>query len=224
MLRSGGLPASRRIRSPAPTEVPTSTFARPRCRRRQRHDPRTLTVKPFDVPARPASSRERPVVYVTLGTVFNDPQTFRLLLDALEPVECDVVMTIGRNRSVSELGRIPANATVVPYIPQAEILAECDAVVAHGGSGSFLAALAFGLPLVVLPQGADQFDNGRACAELGVAEMILPPEQTVESVRQAVGAVLADERYAVAARSIAAEISAMPSAAQTAGELARSGA
>ena len=133
-------------------------------------------------------------------------------------------MTIGRNRSVSELGRIPANATVVPYIPQAEILAECDAVVAHGGSGSFLAALAFGLPLVVLPQGADQFDNGRACAELGVAEMILPPELTVESVRQAVGAVLADERYAVAARSIAAEIAAMPSAAQTADDLARSGA
>ena len=37
------------------------------------------------------------------------------------------------------------------YIPQHEFLPWCDAVVAHGGSGTVLGALAHGLPLLVVP-------------------------------------------------------------------------
>src|SRR4051794_31964425 len=153
----------------------------------------THALRPVDAPEQAARAGDRPVVYATLGTVFNDLAIFRLLLDALETIDCDVVMTIGRNRSASDLAPIPRNATVSSYIPQAEILEACDAVIAHGGSGSLLAALAYGRPLVLLPQGADQFDNAGACATLGLAEVILPAEITVDRVRDAVDAVLTNQ-------------------------------
>ena len=41
---------------------------------------------------------ERPLVYVTLGTIFNDLSVFRVLLDALADADCNVVATIGRRR------------------------------------------------------------------------------------------------------------------------------
>jgi UDP:flavonoid glycosyltransferase YjiC (YdhE family) len=39
-------------------------------------------------------------------------------------------------------------------------------VVSHGGGGTILAALSRGLPLVRLPQGADQFHNAEPVAEV----------------------------------------------------------
>lgn len=181
---------------------------------------RSHRLRPADAAKPDGAVRDRPRVYATLGTAFNDLATFRLLLDALSEVGCDAVMTIGRNHSPDDLEPIPANATVSQYIPQAEILVDCDAVVAHAGSGSVLAALAHGCPLVLLPRGADQFDNAQVCAEAGVAKTILPADLSTAAVRDAVEQVLSDNTYAETARAVAAEIAAMPSAASVAEELA----
>jgi MGT family glycosyltransferase len=164
-------------------------------------------------------ARKRPLVYATLGTRYNDPGVFRVLLDALGMVDCDAVMTIGRDRSPDDLEPIAENVTVAQYIPQDGVLADCDAVASHGGSGSFLAALAYGRPLVLLPQGADQLDNAAACASLGVAEVVLPPEQGPDRVRRAVELVLHEPAYTAAAKRIAGEIAAMPPPAVVADEL-----
>jgi len=164
--------------------------------------------------------RDRPLVYATLGTTFNAAETFRTLLDAFDAIDCDVLMTIGRDREPADLEPIPANVRIERYVPQAEILPNCDAVVAHAGSGSVLAALAHGLPLVLVPQGADQFANADACMAAGVAEAIDPSELTVGRLRETLQRVIGDAAYGAAARSVAAEIAAMPSAASVADEIA----
>jgi UDP-N-acetylglucosamine transferase subunit ALG13 len=181
---------------------------------------RTYRLRPVEAGAPLEAIRERPLLYATLGTAFNDLGTFRLLLDAFGSLDCDVVMTIGRNQSPRDLEPIPRNAQVAQYIPQDEILIDCDAVVAHAGSGSVLSALAHGRPLVLLPRGADQFDNAVACSDMGVAETIMPTEISPERVRSAVDRVLTEASYAEAARSVAADICAMPSAASVADDLA----
>lgn len=180
----------------------------------------TFALRPVDAAAGSPHERDRPTVYATLGTIFNDMQTFRLLLDALATIHCDAVLTIGRDRSAAELAPIPSNVTVLSYLPQAEILDRCDAVIAHGGSGSMLAALAYGRPLVLLPQGADQFDNAHACAALGTAEVILPQELAVDRLGDAITAVLNEPGYADVARSLAGEIAGMPSPATVADQIA----
>ena len=68
--------------------------------------------------------------------------------------------------------------------------------------------------MVLLPQGADQFDNAQQCRELGVARMLLPAELTPEATASSVLAVLEDASYCDRARALAAEIAAMPSAAE----------
>jgi UDP:flavonoid glycosyltransferase YjiC (YdhE family) len=93
-------------------------------------------------------------------------------------------------------------------------------VVCHAGTGTTLAGLVAGLPLVLLPQGADQFDNARACQRAGAAEVLLPEEVTPDAVREAVRRVLPeDSSYRRAVRALAAEIAEMPSAADVATEL-----
>ena len=45
-------------------------------------------------------------------------------------------------------------------------------MVSHGGSGSVIDALAHGLPMVLIPLGADQPLNAARCEALGVARVL----------------------------------------------------
>jgi UDP:flavonoid glycosyltransferase YjiC (YdhE family) len=169
-------------------------------------------------------SQARPPVYVTLGTIFNRAERFRALLDAFAEVDCDVLVTVGRAIDPAVLRPLPANARVERYVPQAEILPAASVAVGHGGSGSTLGALAHGLPLLLLPEGADQFENAFACAEAGAAIVLLPDEVTAPSLREALRRLLAEPQFAEAAARIAAEIAALPGPQEAAAALFAAGA
>lgn len=158
-----------------------------------------------------AALSDRPTVYVTLGTVFNDPKLFRILLDGVANVSCNAVATVGKNVDPSALGSIPANTRVERYVPQALLLPYCAATIGHGGSGSTLAALAHGVPLLLVPQAADQFENAAHCAAIGVGRVLMPDELTAGAVQAALVAVLEKPSYRERAHNLAAEIAAMPS-------------
>jgi UDP:flavonoid glycosyltransferase YjiC (YdhE family) len=164
----------------------------------------------------------RPVVYVSFGTapLFNQPAKFGPLLAGLASEELGVVVTVSELHDPAALGELPPTVHAEQWLPLAPLLPRCDAVICHGGTGTTLAALVAGLPLVLVPQGADQFDNARACERAGAARVLNPGEVTPHAVHGAVRAVLTDgspER--AAAQAIAGEIAAMPSAAQVAREL-----
>ena len=159
----------------------------------------------------------RPLVYATMGTVFNRPASFAPLVDGLASAGVGALLTVGRNVDPSELGDVPPAIRVEQFVPQGQVLASCAAVVSHGGSGTVLGTLAAGLPLVLLPQGADQFENAVRCERAGAAVVLAPDEVTGDAVAAAVRLVLSEPAYAEAARVIAAEFAAMGTAEEAAG-------
>ena len=165
---------------------------------------------PAETPAWLSSLPDRPTVYVTLGTIFNAVDRFRPLLSALGGLECNVIVTIGRDNDPADLAPIPANTIVERFIPQDLLLPHVDVMVGHGGSGSMLAAFAAGIPQLMLPAGADQFNNADACDRLGLARVLLPDEVSPEAVRDQVAVLLSDESYQQRARTLAEEIARMP--------------
>jgi UDP:flavonoid glycosyltransferase YjiC (YdhE family) len=183
---------------------------------------------PFDtltgdeLPPWVASLADRPTVYVTLGTIFNSaPGLFETLLDGLREEPFNVIVTVGPDRDPDELGTQPPNVRIERYIPQSLLFPHCDAVVCHGGSGTVLAALASGLPLLVIPQGANQFWNAHRCAELGLGTFLDEAELTPEAVRRRVRTLLEEPGYRQAAGRLRDEIAAMPSPAEAVPELER---
>jgi MGT family glycosyltransferase len=148
----------------------------------------------------------RPLVYATLGTVFNTPASFRPLLDALGEAEVGALVTVGRDVDPTELGAVPPNVRVERFVPQAQVLPAASVVISHGGSGTLLGTLAAGVPLVLVPQGANQFENAMRCERIGVAANVAPGEP----IAPALAAVLAEPRYSEAAQRVRAEIEQMP--------------
>lgn len=96
------------------------------------------------------------------------------------------------------------------FIPQTLLLPHCDAVLNQGGT-AILDILGHGLPILVLPQGANQFHNAEACVHAGVGRRLLPDEVSAEAVRADVRLLLDDASYRRAAEAVAAELAAMPS-------------
>jgi hypothetical protein len=158
---------------------------------------------------------EPPLVYVTMGTVHNDPALFRPLLDALDG-QVSAVVTLGRGGDPAAMGPVSPRVRIEPFVPQAGVLPSCSAVVCHGGSGTTLGALAHGVPLVLVPQGADQFDNAARCLAAGVAVIIGQHELNAETVRNALRKVLDEPSFAAAAARVAAEIDEMGTPAEVA--------
>jgi hypothetical protein len=167
-----------------------------------------------------AELADRPLVYVTFGTVFNDLRLIGPVIEAMGALPVRAVVTLGPHGDPSRLPAVPDNVHVARYIPQGALLPHCSAVVSHAGSGTFLAALATGLPQVCLPQGADQFLNATACARAGAGISLAPDAVTPGSVRDAVTRVLSEPAFRAAAERVAADLAAMPSPAEVAGVLA----
>jgi UDP:flavonoid glycosyltransferase YjiC (YdhE family) len=171
---------------------------------------------------------DAPLVYVTFGTVLGHmtiaADVYRAALRAAEGLDARVLLTVGRRFDPAELGPVPANVHVEAWIDQTEVLDRADLVVCHGGSGTVLGTLAAGVPMVVVPLFADQFENARRIAAVGAGGTVEPEPRTTGSRRtpigegdapriaEAVTAVLAASSYRRQARRLATEIAAAPTA------------
>jgi UDP:flavonoid glycosyltransferase YjiC (YdhE family) len=153
-----------------------------------------------------------PVVYLTLGTIFNQESgdLFERALAGLRELPGRVLVTVGREIEPQSLGPQPSNVVVRSYVPQSQLLPRCNLVVSHGGSGSVLGALSHGLPMVLLPMGADQTLNAARAHQLQVAEVLDPVGATPAAVKAAATRVMADPAYLRNAQQIQGEISALP--------------
>lgn len=153
-----------------------------------------------------------PTVYFTLGTIYNmeSGDLFHRVLTGVRDLPVNLVVTVGRDLDPEEFGPQPANVHIERYVPQAGLLPHCRLVISHGGSGSVIGALAHGLPMVVIPMGADQPLNAARCEMLGVAHVLDAVAATPHMVREAVSRVLQDSIYRQTAERIRDEIAALP--------------
>ena len=154
----------------------------------------------------------RPTVYVTMGTIFNEQVAiFRTILDGLRDEPFNVIVTVGGAGDPANLGPQPEHVRVERYIPQSQLLPHCDLFISHAGSGAMLGALTAGVPMLAIPQGADQFMNAQVIARAGVGVRLLPSELDPIAVRDAIRRLIDDGRFATAAREQRVAIAAMPS-------------
>ncbi|MFF2042956.1 nucleotide disphospho-sugar-binding domain-containing protein [Kitasatospora sp. NPDC058170] len=163
------------------------------------------------VPADLLHRGTRPRVAVTLGTVLTQMDGVRAivrLIEAAASVDAEFLLAVG-DADLTPLGTLPANVRPLPWVPLAELLGTCDALIHHGGAGTMLTALQAGLPQLLLPQGADHFVNADALTTAGSAL-----QATSDAVDSALlTRLFTDPALRTAATRLQAENAALPSPA-----------
>ncbi|MGW3351904.1 macrolide family glycosyltransferase [Nonomuraea rubra] len=118
-------------------------------------------------PSFPADRLRAPVLYAALGTVFNaGPQLLRNLVVALAPLGGTVVIATGETNPAA-LDPLPDNVIARRFVPQTEVLERAALFVTHGGMNSVNEAMYAGVPMLLIPQGADQPLVARRVVQLG---------------------------------------------------------
>jgi MGT family glycosyltransferase len=135
---------------------------------------------------------------------------FRSVIYGLQNLDIDVLITIGFGKEPSTIGPLPENTHVENYVPQTLLLPYCSTVICHGGPGTILHSLAHGLPLLILPQGADQYVLGERVLKVGVGLRLVPADVNPESVRSSALALLEETIYKAGASRLQREIEEMP--------------
>lgn len=161
-----------------------------------------------------------PRLLVTFGTIFGSPAVLSPLVRELAATGASLRVTTGITASPADFDVDHDAVTFEGFQPYEELLRDIDVVVAHGGAGTNLGALTAGLPLVLVPQGADQVGQAGRAAAAGAAIVIPGPEYGPRAVADAVTDVLTQPGYRAGARRVAEQIAAMPSPDDVAARLA----
>lgn len=184
-----------------------------------------LQIRPEAVPIGQATSpwkgaQRRPFVYLTMGTTLERERVLRSALAGLSGLGGTVVATLGSAVRVAALDDGRPDVRLFDFVPDGVVLPEADLVVCHGGWSTVAAALAHGLPLVLLPVGSDQPWNAERCRAVGVGQVLSRADHTPEAIRHTAAAVLGNPIHRRAASRLQAQIAAMPTATEVVPALA----
>ncbi len=156
---------------------------------------------------RPASAEiektAEKLVYISMGTVNNDMlPLYKRCIAAFADAPYQVILSVGNLVAREDFGALPENVTVVPHVDQIAVLQKADVFLSHCGMNSVSESLYFGVPLVMLPQTAEQRGVAERVHQLGAGLKLARTDAS--SIRAAVDAVLLDDAYRRSADAIAA--------------------
>ena len=141
------------------------------------------------------------LVYISMGTVNNDLlPLYRACVGAFRDGKHQVILSAGEQVDLAALGALPENVAVYPRVDQIAVLEKADVFVSHCGMNSASESLYFGVPLVLLPQTAEQGGVAERVFQLGAG--IRPAAQDASGIRAAVERVLTDRNYRESAERI----------------------
>jgi MGT family glycosyltransferase len=148
----------------------------------------------------PEKNPERPLVYISMGTVINDrPDFYHKCIDALKNQDVDVIISCGKTVSIDSLGALPENVSVRPYVDQLDVLSRAGVFITHCGMNSVSESLYMATPMVLYPQTNEQEAVARRAAEIGAGAPL--KDDSVQGIQDAVLHILRTPAYSEAAKA-----------------------
>jgi MGT family glycosyltransferase len=160
-----------------------------------------------------------PLVLVSFSTMpeQGSVQKFQNAIDALSALPVRGVVTVGDSIDPAAL-RSSDNVAVFATADHDDLMGRASAIVTHGGHGTFMRALKYGLPMVVIPGlGGDQPVNAATAEDWGIGRA-LPAQATAEMMQVSVKEILASPSYAASARALSQRLRRIDGAANAADE------
>lgn len=157
----------------------------------------------------PEHSTRKKIVVVAQGTVVKDHGFLvNPTIEALAHRD-DILVAVILCQRGAELTSIPPNVRVVDHLPYDALLPYADLFVSSSGYGGLTHAVCNGVPVVQVGDTEDKMDIGRRIEYARLGKYVRPV--TVDSLRQAVDAVLTDNAYRVRASQLKDESDVMGS-------------
>jgi MGT family glycosyltransferase len=162
----------------------------------------------------------RRLIYVSLGTLNNDNVPFfKTCIKAFADSENFVIMTTGKRIAPESFGALPENTAIYDWVPQVEILKRASLFISHGGLNSIHDSLYLGVPILLVPQQAEQTINAMRVVELGAGLMLKKSQITAKTMRDTAARLLRESDFKTQAKQIGETFREAGGAARAADEV-----
>lgn len=143
--------------------------------------------------------QERPLVYISFGTVINErPDFYNKCIEALKNEPVDVIISCGKALDISTFGDLPDNVRVYPYVDQLDVLSKTSVFITHCGMNSVSESLYMAAPMVLYPQTNEQQAVAGRVVDIGAGMML--KNDSAEGIHSAVMEILRNDAYSKAAQ------------------------
>ncbi|OIO01098.1 hypothetical protein COY52_06985 [Candidatus Desantisbacteria bacterium CG_4_10_14_0_8_um_filter_48_22] len=142
------------------------------------------------------------VIYISLGSVLDDPDFYCKCFQAFGGKDLLVVLSAGDMVNISDLGAIPDNFIVRNFVPQLEILQKAGLFISHGGMNSVNESLFYGVPLLIIPQQIENLMIAKRLVQLKAGVYIMPKKVSPRNLLEASLRIMSDENYRNGAKKI----------------------
>lgn len=106
------------------------------------------------------NDRDEPLILVSIGSTYQRQERFvECVIQALSRLPVRGLVTLGEVLPPDAWGILPPQIQVLGALPHRQVLPHTQVVVSHGGHGTVLKALSYGVPILCAPFGRDQPDN-----------------------------------------------------------------
>jgi rhamnosyltransferase subunit B len=150
-----------------------------------------------------SGSGDSPLVFTLGSTAVHHPGDFyQASIDATTGLSTRAVL-IG---ATSEIELLTPKILSLPYVPYSEIFPYASVIVHQGGSGTTAQALRAGRPMLFVPFGWDQPDNGARVARRGAGLCVPRNRYSTASALQALRRLMECKPFAVSASAAASHV------------------
>ena len=111
--------------------------------------------------------------------------------------------------------QLPSGMYHFDFAPLSQILPRCCGLVHHGGIGTTAAALAAGIPQIIMPLSHDQPDNAARIVRLGLGARLWPRKFTASRLGGLLEQILHDPQITTNCRNAASRLSKVDALEQT---------
>lgn len=146
------------------------------------------SIRPVTEPVRKTAEK---TVYVSMGTVNQNPEFYRNCIHALAKTDWQVIISMGTNPE--HFDHLPDNIQIYETVDQMAVLSIADAFITHCGMNSASEGLYFKVPLVLFPQTPEQGAVAKRTEELGAGIRLksIAEEDILDTLKQ----ILTDPDY-----------------------------
>ena len=142
----------------------------------------------------PFNKEREKLIYISMGTVNNDLlPLYQSCISALENTNYQVVISVGNQVNLKKIQSKADNISIFPSVDQIAVLEKADLFVTHYGMNSVNEALYFGVPLLMLPQTAEQKGVARRVEQLGAG--VILKKYSEEAIFERISGLLRGKEY-----------------------------
>jgi MGT family glycosyltransferase len=117
---------------------------------------------------------------------------YKELFNTLGKLPYYFIVNVGK--LISFFNDIPTNIELAEYINQLELLQKADLLITHGGMNSISEAITYSVPMIVIPQIADEFSIANVIEKEGMG-IVLRNKDDFKSLVLAIREIINNENY-----------------------------